>query len=131
MSLITRLLQPFRPQSADRAHDSLREDIADAIAASHSEGGMGKEHRDRLLGALDLADRTVDEIMRHRSKVEMIDADAPSDAIISQVLASTHSRLPVYRGNSENILGVVHAKDLWRETGRGTWATCRQFAHNA
>lgn len=122
MSLITRLLQPFRrpnaERTAERAHDTLREGIADAIAASHSEGGMGKEHRDRLLGALDLADRTVDEIMRHRSKIEMIDADAQPDAIISKVLASAHTRLPIYRGDEENILGVIHAKDLWREADR-------------
>src|SRR5690606_5857745 len=77
-----------------------------------------KEDRDRLLGALDLSDRTVEEIMRHRREVEMIDAEkAPSD-ILTQVLNSPHTRLPVYRGDDENILGVVHAKDLLREVDR-------------
>lgn len=116
---LNRLTRPFRRAEPDRA-DALREDIAEAIAASHSEGGMGKEHRDRLLGALDLADRTVDEIMRHRSKVEMLDADLPPDALIAKVLASNHSRLPVFRGDEENIIGVIHAKDLWREADRMT-----------
>jgi Mg2+/Co2+ transporter CorB len=77
-----------------------------------------KEDRDRLLGALDLADRTVDEIMRHRREMEMLDADLPPDEIVARVLASSHSRLPVYRGSDENILGVIHTKDLLREVSR-------------
>ncbi|MBL4918866.1 HlyC/CorC family transporter [Szabonella alba] len=97
---------------------ALREEIAGAIALGHSEGAVEKEDRDRLLGALDLSDRTVEEIMRHRREVEMIDAEkAPSD-ILTQVLNSPHTRLPVYRGDDENILGVVHAKDLLREVDR-------------
>jgi Mg2+/Co2+ transporter CorB len=55
---------------------ALREEIAGAIALGHSEGAVEKEDRDRLLGALDLSHRTVDEIMRHRRQIEMIDADS-------------------------------------------------------
>ena len=97
---------------------ALREEIMGAITLGHSEGAVEKEDRDRLLGALDLSDRTVDEIMRHRSGIEMIDADLSPDQIITRVLASSHSRLPVFRGDEENILGVVHAKDLLREVDR-------------
>ena len=97
---------------------ALREEIVGAISLGHSEGAVEKEDRDRLLGALDLADRTVDEIMRHRRQIEMIDAQLAPEQIITQVLASPHSRLPVYRGDDENILGVVHAKDLLREVNR-------------
>ena len=66
--------------------------------------------RDRLLGALDLSHRTVDEIMRHRREIEMIDADKSPDAILTQILASPYTRLPVFRESDENILGVIHAK---------------------
>ena len=97
---------------------ALREEIAGAISLGHSEGAVEKEDRDRLLGALDLADRTVDEIMRHRRETEMIDADLAPEEIVSLMLASSHSRLPVFRGSDENILGVVHAKDLLREVER-------------
>ena len=97
---------------------ALREEIAGAISLGHSEGAVEKEDRDRLLGALDLADRTVDEIMRHRREPEMIDADLAPEEIVSLMLASSHSRLPVFRGSDENILGVVHAKDLLREVER-------------
>ena len=97
---------------------ALREEIVGAISLGHSEGAMEKEDRDRLLGALDLGDRTVDEIMTHRRQIALIDADLPPDVLISEVLASAHSRLPVFRGNEENILGVIHAKDLLREVDR-------------
>ena len=97
---------------------SRREEILGAIALGHSEGAVEKADRDRLLGALDLGSRTVEEVMRHRRRIEMIDADRTPDEIITQALASPHTRLPVYRGDDENILGVVHAKDLLREVDR-------------
>ncbi len=97
---------------------ALRDEIMGAIALGHSEGAVEKEDRDRLLGALHLSDRTVDEIMRHRRQIEMIDADQPPGDIITKVLASAHSRLPVFRGSEDNILGVIHTKDLLREVDR-------------
>ena len=93
---------------------SAREEIAGAITLGHSEGAVEKEHRDRLLGALDLHERMVEEIMLHRSKIEMINANATPEEILSQALQSPHTRLPVYRGETENIIGVIHAKDLLR-----------------
>ncbi|PWE34223.1 hypothetical protein DDZ14_00455 [Maritimibacter sp. 55A14] len=93
---------------------SAHEEIAGAIALGHSEGTVEKEHRDRLLGALDLGDRAVEEIMLHRSSIEMIDADADPEAVLAQCLASPYTRLPVYRDQPENIVGVVHAKTLLR-----------------
>ncbi len=97
---------------------AMREEIAGAISLGHSEGAVEKEDRDRLLGALDLSHRTVEEIMHHRRTIEMIDADKTPGQIVTQVLASAHTRLPVFRDNDENILGVVHAKDLLREMDR-------------
>jgi Mg2+/Co2+ transporter CorB len=97
---------------------AMREEIAGAISLGHSEGAVEKEDRDRLLGALDLSHRTVEEIMHHRRTIEMIDADKTPGQIVTQVLASPHTRLPVFRDNDENILGVVHAKDLLREMDR-------------
>lgn len=97
---------------------ALREEIVGAIALGHSEGAVEKEDRDRLLGALDLGSRTVDEIMRHRRHIEMLDADLSPDQILTKVLASPHTRLPLFRDDEENILGVVHAKDLLREVDR-------------
>ncbi|WP_420584196.1 HlyC/CorC family transporter [Ruegeria sp.] len=93
---------------------AVREEIAGALQLGHSEGVVEKEDRDRILGALDLGDRTVEEIMLHRSNIEMIDADDAPEAILQQCLKSPHTRLPVFREEQENIVGVVHAKDLFR-----------------
>ena len=118
-ALVRLLLRLFGVRADPDGHIlALREEIVGAIALGHSGGAVEKEDRDRLLGALDLNDRTVDEIMRHRSQVEMIDADRSPDDILTQILASPHTRLPVYRDSDENILGVIHAKDLLREVDR-------------
>ena len=93
---------------------AVREEIAGALQLGHSEGVVEKEDRDRILGALDLRERVVEEIMLHRSGIEMINAaDAPAD-ILEQCLRSNHTRLPIYRDDPENIIGVIHAKDLLR-----------------
>lgn len=97
---------------------SVHEEIAGALSIGHAAGAVLKEDRDRLLGALDLGNRTVEEIMRHRSGIEMIDAALPAPQILDLVLASPHTRLPVYRGERENVVGVVHAKDLLRGVNR-------------
>jgi Mg2+/Co2+ transporter CorB len=117
--LVRGILAPFGVRTdPDSRILSFREEIAGAIALGHSEGAVEKEDRDRLLATLDLSDRTVEEVMRHRSQIEMIDIDIGPDRIVRQILASPHSRLPIYRGTPENIMGVIHAKDLLRELDR-------------
>ena len=93
---------------------AVREEIAGALSLGHSEGIVEKEDRDRILGALDLNDRTVEEIMLHRSGIEMVDASSPPEDILAQILTSKHTRLPLFRDDPENIIGVLHAKDLLR-----------------
>ena len=93
---------------------AVQEEIAGTIALGHSEGAVPKDDRDRLLGALDLKDREVEEIMLHRSAIEMIDVDNDPATILAQCLGSSFTRLPVFKGEPENIIGVVHAKDLLR-----------------
>ncbi|WP_108501230.1 HlyC/CorC family transporter [Paracoccus indicus] len=97
---------------------SIEEEIAGALSIGHAQGAVHKEDRDRLLGALDLGNRTVEEIMLHRSEIQMIDADLPPEKILDTILASPHTRLPVYRDERENVVGVVHAKDLLRAVNR-------------
>lgn len=102
----------------DGAVLSYHEEIAGALALGHQEGAVQKEDRDRLLGALDLAQRTVEEVMLHRSKLETVDIDAPPAQIIAQSVNSPHSRLPAWKDDPENIVGVIHVRDLMREVHR-------------
>ncbi|MEL7183757.1 MAG: CNNM domain-containing protein, partial [Pseudomonadota bacterium] len=97
---------------------SAHEEIVGAITLGHTEGGVEKEDRDRLLGALDLGDRFVEEIMLHRSGIEMVDVEAEPTSILDQCLSSRHTRLPVYRDEPENIIGVLHSKDMLRAVDR-------------
>jgi len=90
------------------------EQIRGTIAFHHVEGGVDKIARDRLLAALDLKEREVAEVMRHRRDIASISADAPAKEIIEFCLASPHTRIPLWKGEPENIVGVLHAKDLLR-----------------
>lgn len=93
---------------------AVREEIAGALQLGHSAGAVEKEDRDRILGALDLADRMIEEVMLHRSNIEMIDVALPNEEILKLILQSPHSRLPLYRDDPDNIVGIIHAKDLLR-----------------
>ena len=92
------------------AHDELR----GAIALHHEEGGVVKDDRDMLGGVLDLRDLTVDDIMVHRKSIIMIDADKPPAEIVTEALHSPHTRLPLYKDDSENIVGILHVRDMAR-----------------
>ncbi|WP_458790585.1 HlyC/CorC family transporter [Yoonia sp. MH D7] len=93
---------------------AVHEEIAGALQLGHSEGIVEKEDRDRILGALDLNERMVEEVMLHRSGIEVVDVTLPVQDILSQILESPHTRLPLYRDDPENIVGVIHSKDLLR-----------------
>lgn len=113
-----RVFGRLRRRDASTPAQAAREGIAEAIAAGITGGAVEKEDRDRLLGALDLAHRTVEEVMTHRSRIEMLDAESEPNDLITRVLASPHTRLPIYRGTPENIVGVMHGKDLLRAVER-------------
>ncbi|CAN7370901.1 HlyC/CorC family transporter [Phenylobacterium sp. LjRoot225] len=88
------------------------EEIRGAVEYHHSEGLVETHDRWMLGGVLDLAEMDVSEVMVHRKGISMIDGDLPPREILSEALASAHSRLPIYREEPENIIGVLHAKDL-------------------
>lgn len=112
-------------QKAD-APQTLRDEITHAIASAPADGSIEKEDRKRLLAALDLSERTVDEIMLHRSNIAMIAADLPPAQILDKVVAAPHTRLPLFRADDGHILGVVHAKDLLREVHRLARSAARE-----
>ncbi|SCA57934.1 conserved membrane hypothetical protein [Candidatus Terasakiella magnetica] len=72
------------------------------------------QERTMLHSILDLTDVEVREIMTHRKGVVMIDVDLPAEEIVEQVLDSPYTRIPLYRDEPDNIIGVLHAKALLR-----------------
>ncbi|MCJ8506723.1 HlyC/CorC family transporter [Rhizobium lemnae] len=92
------------------AHEELR----GALDLLHREGSVIKADRDRLGGLLDLEELEVSDVMKHRTVMRAINADDPPEVIVRTVLESPFTRMPLWRGSTENIIGIVHAKDLLR-----------------
>ena len=88
------------------------EEIRGAVEYHHSEGLVEERDRRMLGGVLDLSDMDVSEVMVHRMSISMIDADLSPAEVVTAMLESAHTRVPLYRGDAENIVGVLHAKDL-------------------
>jgi Mg2+/Co2+ transporter CorB len=93
---------------------SATEEIRGQVDLLHKEGGVAKVERDMLGGLLDLKELMVSEVMVHRTKMRTIDADLSPEEIVREVLSSPYTRMPLWRGSPDNIVGVLHAKDLLR-----------------
>ena len=93
---------------------SRTEELRGAIELHEDDQAFIQRERAMLRSVLDLAEVEVGEIMVHRKTVTMINADDPPEEIVAQVLASPYTRLPLWRENSDNIVGVIHAKELLR-----------------
>jgi Mg2+/Co2+ transporter CorB len=91
-----------------------RAEIAGAVEMHHEEGGVEADVRHRLIGALDLSELAVSDVMIHRKSIKMLDIDLPPREIIAQAMASAHTRIPLYQEEQENIVGILHARDLLR-----------------
>ncbi|QYJ01754.1 HlyC/CorC family transporter [Thalassovita mediterranea] len=100
--------------SAPDADFTAEEEIRGAIDYHHFEGGVDEADRHRLVGALDLKDMTVEEVMIHRKNITMLDGTLPSGEIIRQALKSPHTRIPLYQADDDEITGILHVKDLLR-----------------
>ena len=97
---------------------SAADDIRGQVDLHHQEGGVAKRARDQIRGVLELGELTVEEVMVHRKNLSMIDVDTPPENILKQVLASGHSRLPVYEDDQDNVIGVLHVKDILKSLTR-------------
>ncbi len=96
------------------AHEELR----GAIDLHHIQGAVQTADRNMLGGILDLKDLQVADVMIHRKNMVMIDSDLPPDEMLDRVLSQPHTRLPVYKGDIDNIVGLLHAKDVLRALAR-------------
>ncbi len=98
-------------------HQSLltpQEELKSAVDLMHREGGVDRSDRDMFGGLLDLKELTVSDVMIHRTKMRSINADLPIADIVREVIDSPYTRMPLWREDADNIIGVLHAKDLLR-----------------
>jgi Mg2+/Co2+ transporter CorB len=93
---------------------SAREELRGAVDLMHREGSVEKLDRDMMGGLLDLRELTVSDVMVHRTEMVMVNADDPPGQVVDAVLKAEFTRIPLWRGSAENIVGILHAKDLLR-----------------
>jgi magnesium and cobalt exporter, CNNM family len=93
---------------------SAHEELRGAVDLFHREGGVEKHDRDMFGGVLDLRELAVSDVMVHRTNMVTLNADDPAEEVVNAVIASPVTRIPLWRGNPENIVGVLHVKDLLR-----------------
>jgi len=98
----------------DQAFLSAHEELRGAVDLLHHEGSVEKHDRDMLSGLLDLRDLTVADVMVHRTEMITVCADDPPEEVVKSVLESEVTRVPLWKGKPENIIGILHAKDLLR-----------------
>ena len=84
-------------------------------------------------GLLDLRELQVSDVMVHRTEMVMINADLPPEELVREVLATEYTRIPLWREKPENIIGVLHAKDLLRaiRASDGDTVAHRRLDHRA
>ncbi len=90
------------------------DELMGAVDILHREGEVERDERDMFGGLLELSEIPVSDVMIHRTKMRLIDADLPPEELLREVIASPYTRMPLWRGEPDNIIGVLHAKDLLR-----------------
>ena len=93
---------------------SPQDELRGAVEVLHRDKSLIKEDRDQLGGLLDLKELEVSDVMVHRTSMGTVNADAPADQIVRDILASPHTRMPLWRDDIDNIVGIIHTKDLLR-----------------
>jgi len=98
----------------DQAFLSAHEELRGTVDLLHHEGSVEKQDRDMFGGLLDLRDLVVSDVMIHRTEMITVCANDPAEEVIDEVLQSPVTRIPLWSGKPENIIGILHAKDLLR-----------------
>jgi Mg2+/Co2+ transporter CorB len=114
-ALVRGLLRPFGIRTGEnQAILSPHEELRGTVDLLHREGGVEKFDRDMMGGLLDLRQLTVSDVMVHRTEMVTVNADDPAEDVVRAVLAAEYTRIPLWRDTPENIVGILHAKDLLR-----------------
>jgi putative hemolysin len=109
------------PFGADPNEGTLisEEDIKEVIETGGEQGVLDVEERDMLHSVFALGEKKVHEVMVPRTDIVAIDVNTPPQEVLENVVSAGHSRIPVYEGSSDQIIGVLYVKDLFRRLARG------------
>ncbi|HEY5830972.1 MAG TPA: HlyC/CorC family transporter [Hyphomicrobiaceae bacterium] len=123
IQFIVRQFLKLTPSGLDDAANILaaHEEIRGTIELKTIGGAVAKGDAAMLGGVLDLRSLQVLDIMVHRTKMQTIDIDDPAQKVIDDVVKSQHTRIPLWKDEPDNIVGVLHTKDLLVELARNGW----------
>jgi putative hemolysin len=122
------------PFGADPHQGTLisEEDIKALIQTGEEQGVLDIGERNMIHSVFDLGEKQVHEVMVPRPDILAIDVNTPPQEVLEHVVSAGHSRIPVYEGSSDQIIGVLYVKDLFRRLARGeTDVTIRPFLRPA
>jgi len=95
--------------------DAFEEEIRTIVTEGHRDGLLEEEAREMIEGVIELQDVTVSEIMTPRTDMQCIPDALSWEEMLQIVTSSSHSRIPVYKETRDDIVGVIHTKNLLRE----------------
>ena len=115
--IIDRITTLFFCRLADYTEDedAFEEEIRTIVTEGHRDGLLEEDAREMIEGVIELQDVTVSEIMTPRTDMVCISDALSWEEMLQIVIESTHSRIPVYKENRDDIVGVIHARNLLRE----------------
>jgi CBS domain containing-hemolysin-like protein len=124
LSVGARLLDAILHRIVGRKHEELdeqaiEEEIRTIVGEGHREGLLEDEAREMIEGVIDLGDAYVSQIMTPRTDMHMIHVETPWDQMLSEVIESGHTRIPVYDRTRDDIVGLLYSKDLLPELATG------------
>ncbi len=128
-SLILRLAHI--PPTTSRTRLFSPEEIEQIVTESTEGGLLSEDAQEMIRNIFDFSDREVGQVMTPRRKVEAIPMDVPDDDLVNFIIASPHSRFPVYQGDLDHVVGILHVKDFIRQHVGGGRKSLRDLVRPA
>jgi len=115
---LVRRLAGVHDATPEEQLEEKQEEFLTDLQQHRMDGTVDEEEQEMIENVLELSDTTADEIMTPRTDIVAVDADASLDEVLETITSAGHTRVPVYEGNIDNIVGLVYAKDLLAEIGK-------------
>ncbi|MCI1985664.1 MAG: hemolysin family protein [Lactobacillus sp.] len=113
LSLSTKLLMALTPLKFDHQDNRMtRDEMVAVLQSGRQSGALDRDEYDMMAGVIGLDTKVAREVMVPRTDAFMIDADQPDAEAIDAILDQVYSRIPVYHGDKDHVIGIVHIKNL-------------------
>jgi len=112
--------RPATPQSEEQASEDIESDILAAVQEGEKEGVVEETEREMIESVIEFARDTTADVMTPRSEVEGLPVDAKLESILGNIEETGHSRIPIYEGSLDHIVGILYARDLLKYVGEST-----------